>query len=173
MAMGIFVCTPLFDALILDKLTETGEQSSVTAREKLFIAATEMFEKHPLLGVGIEQFGFHQPGMEGWGKINGVDVKLGVIKTIPNDVYIELVSEFGLIGTGFFLAYLIPVFWLTNKCPYRSLQAGSYVILAAWLASPSFSLMYYWAFWGLACGLARHAQAQSDPLLFREPATAV
>jgi O-Antigen ligase len=161
LAIVVFASTPIFDEVVLNKLSDTDPNSSAADRLETFWQSWEMFLEHPLMGVGVSQYGLYIPGAEFWSPDNG-NVAGGVsgkmMKAIPNNVYMELASEFGIVGIVIFAVFMISILSLVRRCPHPPLRAGAIALLVFWLASPTFTVMYYWAFLGIVCGLAKNTE---------------
>lgn len=161
-----FVNTPLFDFVVYDKFAGTGDYNSINDRTQSLNQAFDMFVDNPVLGVGISQYGFHMHAERMW-LLNFNSSQSGSaareeFKVIPNNVYVELLSELGLMGIGCFLLYFSNILLLAWKCPNPIIKAGILSVLTFWLASPTFTLMYYWVYLAVVCGLAKIAVRQTQ-----------
>ena len=167
LALGFFAFaqTSVFEETMMKKFEEgAAQQTSYEERQRAFLQAWDLFERFPLAGVGISQFGSHVVGQRQWllagpGGLAGGIASAVVTREIPNNVYVEIASECGLIGLGLFAALMSSVFQLAFKCRSTPLRAGALSILVFWIASPTFTMFYYWGFLGVVCGLAKRAEA--------------
>jgi len=166
-----FINTPLFNTVVLDKLADQSESTSLSERLTSIETATELFIEHPLLGVGLAQFGFFVPGVQSWFETDSSALAEGkfiqLSKGISNNVYVELASELGLVGLIFFVRFMFPIVTMIKNCPYATLQAGMFAIFIFWIAAPTFTLMYYWAFLALVCGVAKNAEGQEKIIFLK------
>jgi O-antigen ligase len=122
----------------------TTENMSKYDRIKSFEAGEKIFLEYPILGLGFETYGFL------------VNDKLEQdefvfynhdFRRIPNNVYIEILSQLGIVGFIIFaiLFYkIIKLLWISSL----ELCLGVSAILMYWVAFPSFSVSYIWAYLG-------------------------
>jgi hypothetical protein len=174
-AFALFASSPLYDSIVKQKLNDQSESSSSTVRKKQFYDALDLFAQHPILGLGISQYGLYVEGDTVYRIVNGTDgpsLNVSLSKSIPNSVYVELISEFGGIGIVLFVFLLVPTLKLARQCPSIYLRAGVVAILVFWLASPTFTLMYYWAFFGVICGITRNWLQQGKVMRGKQPGIA-
>lgn len=130
-----------------EKLFNAGpsvENISKYDRVQSFEAGKEIFLDYPLLGVGIEAYGFVVND-----KLDQSEFKFYNFdfRRIPNNVYIELLSQFGLIGFSIVALLFFHLFRKLKTCSLY-LFVGLYAILLYWVAFPSFSVGYIWAYLG-------------------------
>lgn len=145
---------PLLETFVFDKISDDSDTSSISDRTNTAIEAFGMFQDNLSIGVGISQYGFNVPGRMRWDFTRN-DYAVDKEKAIPNNVYAETLSELGLFGLLFLVAFLVTIFRIIRKCPYPLLRAGSYAVFLFWISSPTITLMYYWAYLGLICGISR------------------
>ncbi|MES5098839.1 O-antigen ligase family protein [Agrobacterium sp. BA1120] len=151
----LFVGAPLLDTFVLDKISDDSENSSISDRTATALEALGMFQNNVVIGVGISQYGFGVPGRTRWDFTRN-DFAVEKDKGIPNNVYAETLSELGLMGLLFLGAFLVAIFRIIWRCPHPLLRAGAYAVFLFWISSPTITLMYYWAYLGLVCGIARY-----------------
>ena len=116
-----------------------------------------MFVDHPLLGVGISQFGYYYNYYQPLGLGGGRTVKL-----IPNNVYVELLCELGFMGLGLFGAFLLSLYRRAQATGLATLRLTLIATLFAFNGFPTYSVMFLWAFFGLVLGASaaeEHARA--------------
>lgn len=143
-----------------------GEQD----RPTLWGSALEIFRQHPLLGVGAGNFRF----------VHSEDGRTANINVHANNTYLEMLAGTGLIGTFFFLVFLVVLVrlgWraLTRPSADSILRATLVAALAAFLIhgvtdyflefTPAYIL--FWLMVGLVAGLDLAAPSrttsQTDP----------
>jgi len=152
---AMFFSWSFFEAIIIEKLSGAKSTDSLVDRMNTFLSAAQMFAGNIVLGVGLGQYGFHAFDYTDW-----VQRSLGPwfmdtrTKTIANNVYAELASELGLLGLVFFYMFVSPIVRMALKISEPAIKAGFVAIAIFWIAAPTFTIMYYWAFAGLACGIA-------------------
>lgn len=142
----------------------TRSVSNIT-RSVGMVAATQVWSDHPLLGVGLGQYGFHfRGGVPSWG-IQSWEVSR-YFKTTEYDLlgglppsfslFTRLGAELGLIG---FLAWILPPMYAIRRAlilrpgPLTSIMVFA-LVAQVWtgLSLDSFRNVYYWLW--LACLLA-------------------
>ena len=107
-------------------------------------AGAEIFIRYPLGGLGIETYGFLANDFLDQSEFKFYD---NTFRRIPNNVYIEVLSQLGLFGLSLFMYF----FWRLIKKTKETSQAllgGIISILIYWLAFPSFSVTYVWVYLG-------------------------
>jgi hypothetical protein len=151
---GVAVTT-VFQAAVINKLTAAESTSDAYSRvERLRAAqgAWQMFSDNPLTGVGVAQFGYniqyYQPT-----SVTG--------KQIPNVVYLEFLSEYGILAFAIFMYSVWLTFRRTDAKGERYLRIAVFSMLFYFAAFPSISVMYLWAFLALVFGRARGPYAAS------------
>lgn len=146
---GGLATTALFQTTVTSKLTsEEGTTEAYSRVERLRTArgAWEMFKDNPFTGVGIAQFGYNLQHYEPT-SIAG--------KQIPNVVYLEFLSEDGLIVFAIFLYSIWIIYRRTLAPGERYLQIGVISLMLYFVAFPTISIMYVWAFLALIAGRQR------------------
>ncbi len=146
---GGLAATAVFQAAVVSKLTAeegTGEALSRVERLRMAQGAWDMFLDNPLTGVGIAQYGYN---------ILHYQSLPTERKQIPNVVYLEFLSEDGLIVFAIFLYSLWLTYRQTDRPDERYLRFGVLSLSISFLAFPTISVMYVWAFLGLLFGRRR------------------
>jgi O-antigen ligase len=118
----------------------------------LAISGLRMFADHPVTGVGISQFGYYYRSYELF-NLSEWSIFFGR-KRIPNNVYVELLSELGIVGLLLFGGFLRGIWRRLRRRELLHLQLGVLAMLLVWNAFPSYIIMFMWAFWGVALGAA-------------------
>jgi len=131
----------------------TTENMSKYDRLQSFDAGEKIFMEYPVLGLGLEAYGFLVND-----KIEQDDFIFYNydFRRIPNNVYIEILSQLGLIGCMLFCF----IFYKIMKPLYNvslELFLGVIGILVYWIAFPTFSVAYIWAYLGF-CTLITNIQ---------------
>ncbi len=148
LAVGLVLFqTGYLESVIFGKLG-TEELGSRLKRIAFMIAGLRMFFDHPFLGVGISQFGyfynFYQPlGNQGIAES---------VKFIPNNIYVELLAELGVVGFLLFGAFLVAVYRRMRHPELSALRLTFLTMLVALNAFPTYTVMFLWAFLGLVVG---------------------
>jgi O-antigen ligase len=150
--------TGYLQSVIFGKLG-AEELGSRVKRIAFMIAGLRMFADHPLLGVGISQFGyfynFYQPlGLAGMAE---------TVKLIPNNIYVELLAELGIIGFLMFAAFLVTVYRRLRRPELAPLQWTFLAMLFSLNGFPTYTVMFLWAFFGLAVGASARLARSEQP----------
>ena len=74
------------------------------------------------------------------------------MKLIPNNVYIELLSELGVLGLTLFASFLVALYRRAKAPGLTPLRLTLIATLFAFNAFPTYSVMFLWAFFGLILG---------------------
>jgi O-antigen ligase len=134
-------------AVVLGKLGG-DELGSRVKRIAFAIAGLGMFADHPLVGVGISQFGYFYNSYQPLGVLGIAET----VKLIPNNIYIELLSELGILGFLLFASFLVAVYVRLRSPQLAPLRLTFITMLFVWNAFPTYTVMFLWAFFGLAVG---------------------
>jgi O-antigen ligase len=150
--LGSAYDTDYVQAAVVDKITnDTDQGSSRSEREDSIISAFEMFEDYPVLGVGLSNFGFLYPF---YTQSNAQTLDLAAQKNITNNIYSEVSTETGVVGSVVFLSFCGYLLLLYRKGSRGLVQkvmlAGLAALFVAWMAYPTFSILFQWVFFGLA-----------------------
>jgi O-antigen ligase len=161
-ALALLLQTGYLQAVVIDKLA-TDDPGSKVKRVALILAGTQMFLDHPVLGVGISQFGYYYNAYQPLGRIGVAQT----VKLIPNNIYVELLAELGIMGLTLFGLFLWSVYRRLGHPALSPLRATFIATLFAFNAFPTYSVMFFWAFLGLALGasarVSRTVTSMGDP----------
>lgn len=149
--------TAVFQATVTSKLTaEEGTTEAFSRVERLRAAtgAWEIFQDNPLTGVGIAQFGYN---------IQHYQPSRVMLKQIPNVVYLEFLSEDGLIVFSIFLYSMWMIYQRARKPGELYLRFGVLSLMICFVAFPTISVMYLWAFFALIAGRHRGPFVDTTP----------
>jgi O-antigen ligase len=146
-------------SVVVAKLS-SDDPGSLVKRIAFVLAGLRMFADHPWLGVGLSQFGYFYNNYQPLGILGTAQT----VKLIPNNIYVELLSELGLLGFLLFGAFLVSIYRRLRPPALAPLRATFIAILFALNAFPTYTVMFLWAFFGLTVGAsAGPAQASSAP----------
>ncbi len=143
---------------IAEKLFEeevTSQSFSRIDRLASIGTAIELFLQSPWVGNGLQTYGFLANEY--------LDGPLLAIyddgfRRIPNNIYAELAAEMGIVGLLLFGAFLLALMRRIALSPQdggRNLLGGVIAVLGYWLAFPTYSVVFVWAFFGLAMATVR------------------
>lgn len=150
--LGAAYNTSYVQSVLVEKVSDiTNEASSRSQREDSITAAFEMFQDYPVLGVGLSNFGFLYPF---YTRSNAETMDLAAAKNITNNIYSEVSAETGVVGSVVFLSFCGYLLFLYRKglrgLEQKVMFAGLVGLYVAWLAYPTFSILFQWVFFGLA-----------------------
>jgi O-antigen ligase len=144
--LALYSVVIMFSSEIAEKIAgEAINPSSFSRYDRLSSIASgiNMFLDYPLLGVGIQGYAFSlpqyvDPFIQSFFDWNS--------RRIANNIYIELLSEQGLIG---FLAMLLVIYRIIAPIfrhvrTQSVLAAGAVSILLSWMAFPTYTVSYHW-----------------------------
>lgn len=110
---------------------------------------------NPILGVGPYNFGLHYDQYNDIAnKVENLEksqfaityFKRENIRAIPNNIYLEVWSEYGVIGFFLYLFFLIKLLYKSYKLKEPSIFAGFVALLISFIAFPSFIMVFLWSF---------------------------
>jgi O-antigen ligase len=150
--------TGYLQAVVFGKLN-TEELGSRVKRVAFMVAGLRMFADHPWLGVGISQFGYfynhYQPlGLAGIAE---------TVKLIPNNIYIELLAELGIVGFLMFAGFLVEIYRRLRRPELAPLRWTFLALLFSLNGFPTYTVMFLWAFFGLAVGASARLAHPEQP----------
>jgi len=140
------LASPYGRTVIIGKML-SDEPGSRLDRLDMAVAGIRMFIDNPVFGVGLAQYGFQYPAY----RLTDIFDQFRSGRVIPNNVYIELLAEQGVVGFALFSIFLLKI-WRRSHGPLR---AGLVAMGLNFLAFPSFSVLFIWAFLALVVGHAR------------------
>lgn len=146
-AVVAFASTRYATEIVVNKLRASDSASRLDRLDQT-IAGLRMAADYPVAGVGLSQYGYHYRTYQ-------VTTLFGQgerMKGFPNNVYVELLSETGVVGT-----LLIATFWAGLYRRTRGLPAlrwGLVAMLLVFGTFPTFTVMFLWAYWALIIAAA-------------------
>jgi O-antigen ligase len=143
---------------IAEKLFEeevTSKSFSRIDRLASIETAIELFLQSPWLGNGLQTYGFLANDY-----LDGTLLKIydDSFRRIPNNIYAELAAEMGIVGLllfGGFMFALMHRIAISSADEGRNLLGAVLAVLGYWLAFPTYSVVFVWAFFGLALATLR------------------
>ena len=106
--------------------------------------ALQMWLDSPIFGVGLSQFGghfFRYTNKNLW--------PFPEEKRIPNNVYLQLLSETGIVGFCLFFSFLTMVFVKGSSTSPFHRRLGFLVVLAMFVAYPAVTTTYIWVYFAV------------------------
>lgn len=123
--------------------------------------AIDLFLQSPWLGHGLQTYGFLANDYLEGPLLAIYDENF---RRIPNNIYAELAAEMGVVGLlifGYFMTSLLRHITAIPTGRGGNLIAAVLAVLCYWLAFPTYSVVFVWAFFGLALATVR---AESAPM---------
>jgi hypothetical protein len=163
--LGI-AATPFFQEVVMDKLTgDNGQGNSLRQRQDLIYSGFDMFKEHPFLGIGLSNFGYLYPYYTSYTPEDLLELTKGE-KQITNNVYSEVSTETGLVGIAVFLLFCGGMLGLyrasARRFEHRVLFAGLIGLFVAWMAYPTFSILFQWVFFAVVIRSFVESRAESE-----------
>ena len=125
--------------------------------------AIELFSENPLIGHGLQAYGFiSNERLSGPLQV----IYDGSFRRIPNNIYAELAAELGLIGLGLYLGFIATLINGVVKrtgTGRRHWLLGLTGVLLYWNAFPSYSVVFIWVFFGLITKSLKSSTPASTP----------
>lgn len=128
--------------IIPNKSNETADAVySQNERLNLAKASIRMAVENPFTGIGLTKFSAHYPHFNKDVSFNEKNEKM-----LPNNIYLEILSEAGFIALILFTAFLIQLLLNINSF---ILKSGLVVIMIYWMAYPTFTILFLWVYIGV------------------------
>ena len=129
----------------------TPETFSRVDRLLSLATAAQIFSDSPVFGSGLQSYGFIANTYLDGGPFSAIyDFSF---RRIPNNIYAEIGAELGLCGLALFFGIVFRMIHMVYKSisdKNRNMLAGLIATLIYWLAFPTYSVIFVWAFFGLA-----------------------
>lgn len=124
-------------------------------RLNVVMTGINMFLANPIFGVGLGGYGYYFALYEWDSDLSKLSV---AAKQIPNNVYVELLSEVGLVGTTLFIIFLSVWIGKAWKIKQKNPEFISFALSAmvAFVAFPTFNVLYVWCFYGISLALMKN-----------------
>ena len=145
--LGGLIATGYLGTIFIAKLSGAQFASGLD-RLDLSVAGARMTAAHPLVGVGLAQYGFHYRPFQ---LTDVFDVNRDV-KPIATDSWIELTAETGLLGTSLILVFGARVWRSTRGDRRLALRTGLAALALGLFSFPAPTVTFLWAFCGLVVG---------------------
>ncbi len=146
--------------VLIEKLIGgTNDSSALSKYDRLNQSVTgiNMFVDNPIVGVGLSQYGYYYKKYQYTDKFDNLHQD----KMIPNNIYVELLSELGILGFVVFMLFLYSIYLRSRIHSLAPLRYGMLSMFLVFLAFPTYSLMFLWTFWGLIVGVSIKASHEA------------
>lgn len=154
----LFIKSDFYQKYVYQKLftpisTLTPSNLSKVDRYLTSNIAYELGLNNPVLGVGPNNYGLHYDRYNTIGNIVNNHTEWSIKyfkrenrKAIPNNVYLEVWAEYGMIGFVFFLAFLCITLWISIKQKNLIITGGLLAMYLSLNAFPSFIMLFLWVY---------------------------
>lgn len=158
LAIALLVGSVAFLQLGIDSKFGEDAGSSGAVRLNESMTGMEIFKESPLIGVGLGGYGFLYDKFE-WSP--ELSIFATAEKHIPNNVYVELLSETGVIGISMLFLFFWSWFGYMRDKRFGSSEfiAFGLAVSVAFIAYPTFNITYLWFFLGMSLGLCVHRRS--------------
>ncbi len=149
-----------FSLLLVGGVTDSGNVSLVR-RVNETVHAWWLFRDYPM-GVGIGNFGYfwgNYPEYYPW-----LQVAFTTKKQIPNNVYLEVLTEQGIAGFVIFMGIQFTMLRALVRRRAVTLSLGLVATLAYFFVFPTFRLAFLWVFWAVLMHAAYEREESRSPL---------
>ncbi|MBK8870029.1 MAG: O-antigen ligase family protein [Elusimicrobia bacterium] len=121
------------------------DSGSLGVRVYLMKESLRLWRKSPLFGIGLSQFGYHYRS-----STENSDVEKIEEKPIPNNVYLEILAETGILGFLAMTFFSFRVIWAGwKRAGWSPLFWGVMTCFLGLNTFPSFSVLFIWIFLAL------------------------
>lgn len=124
---------------------------------------------NPFLGVGPANYGLHYDYYNHYKKIviNRNDyfdqlARRKNIRSIPNNVYLEVLSEYGVIAFVLFIVFFVSILIKSYYLKEDALTGGMLALMLSLNAFPSFIMLFIWVFISIPFALEWNEKQQKD-----------
>lgn len=162
--LTILTLTGYLSEFFIAKLA-TEEFGSKLDRLDLTVAGLRMSLEHPIAGVGLSHYGYNYRPYQ----LTDFFDRVRSVKPIANNPWVELLAETGLVGLALALTFARRVWQKVSGAEGLAFRAGMAGVALGLFTFPSITVLFIWAFCGLAVGVRlrlehdarRHAAART------------
>lgn len=155
--LAALIGTGYFGTIFIAKLTGAQFASGLD-RLDLTVAGLRMFAAHPLVGVGLSQYGFNYRPFQ----LTDVFDVTRPVKPIATNSWVELAAETGVFGTALILLFGYFV-WKSTRGPERvALRTGVLALALGLFSFPAPTVTFLWAYCGFVVGVALRQNARGS-----------
>jgi O-antigen ligase len=147
--LGTGIDFDLFEKLLAEDVTAAS--FSRIDRLASIDTAFQLFGQSPLFGHGLQSYGFlANDYLEG----PLLAVYDEGFRRIPNNIYVEVAAELGAVGLvifGTLMFRLVKQIGSKQTGRTGNFLAGAIGVLIYWIAFPTYSVVFVWVYFGIAC----------------------
>ena len=172
LAFIMAIKSPYFQNHIYNKLTQPSNELSSNNISKVdrTLTARIAFKQglnNPFFGVGPYNYGLHYDqyndfdtyikNNSSWSEAFFRRIK---IRAIPNNVYLEIWAEYGIVGFSIFMSFLFLLFKKTCQSKNRFIIGGIIALLISLNACPSFVMQFIWVFFAIPIAINNNKELE-------------
>ncbi|WP_017496844.1 O-antigen ligase family protein [Flavobacterium sp. WG21] len=164
----LFIQTDLYQKYVYQKLfdsTRTLTQNNFSKVDRVITGNVAFYSgiENPFFGVGPANYGLHYDYYNNYKKIvvhrNDYFDHFAQRKNeraIPNNVYLEVLSEYGVIAAILFMLFLFLILTKAYYLKEDAIVAGIFSIIISFNAFPSFIMLFIWVFLAIPFAIHRN-----------------
>lgn len=160
LAVLAFASTGYAAEIIFNKFV-SSESASRLDRIDQTIAGLRMAADYPWAGVGLSQYGYHYRTYQ----LTTLFGQGEQMKGFPNNVYVELLSETGVVGALLLAAFLGGIYRRARSAGLVPLRWGLVAMFIVFGTFPTFTVMFLWAYWALVIAESSAGAARGSLLV--------
>lgn len=166
--MLLFIQTDFYQKYVYEKLfdsTKTLTQNNFSKVDRVITGNVAFYSgiENPFFGVGPANYGLHYDYYNNYKKIV-VDrneyfdhfAQRKNERAIPNNVYLEVLSEYGVIAIILFILFLFLILTKAYYLKEDAIVAGIFSIIMSFNAFPSFIMLFIWVFLAIPFAIHRN-----------------
>lgn len=152
--------TPYFKSNVISKINKPSNilENNFSKVDRALTARIAYFQgiNNPVFGVGPYNYGFHYDQYND-SKEFILDHSVWSLKffrrdnlrAIPNNVYLEVFSEYGIVGFLLFILFIVKILIISFKNKNDIITGGIIAMLISFNAFPSFIMLFIWVFFAI------------------------
>lgn len=154
--VAVLFATGYISEFFIAKLS-TEEFGSKLDRVDLAVAGLRMSADHPIMGVGLSHYGYNYRPYQ----LTDFFDRARPVKPIANNPWVELLAETGVVGLAFALTFAKRVWAKAAGADGLAFRAGLAGVALGLFTFPSITVLFIWAFCGLAVGVRLRQEQDS------------
>ena len=163
--LSILAVTGYLSEFFIAKLS-TEEFGSKLDRLDLTVAGLRMSLAHPIFGVGLSHYGYNYRPYQ----LTDFFDRVRSVKPIANNPWVELLAETGVVGFSLGLTFARRVWKKSTGADGLAFRAGLAGVALGLFTFPSMTVLFIWAFCGLAVGVRLRLEQDARMRVTPKPA---
>lgn len=147
------------DSYDLASKLEYRPGQSMAVRLNQIMTGLLMWAENPFFGVGLGGYGFYFEHFEWRQDMSSLSVAKVERKTIPNNVFTEILAECGIFAFISIICFYFSVLFRTikHRSAFNAYSLGLLTLPLILSAYPTFNITFLWVFFGIVCANAELA----------------